>query len=166
MGEINEDLAFNVLSNLRADSATGPDGLPARILKNMAKALAYPLAMVASMIVDQGHWPADWRMHWIVALHKRNSFFDPKNYRGVHLTPQISKVVERMIAGLLKPFIVKLDLFGINQFAYAEGRGARDAIAFMTLSWIQTFEDGRKVAVFRSDVQGAFDRVRTKGIIV
>ena len=75
-----------------------------------------------------------------MALHKRSSVFEAKNYRGVHLTPQISKAVERMFADALKPFIDRLDLFGTNQFAYAQGRGARDAVAFLTLTWIQLRE--------------------------
>lgn len=158
--EVSPEMALEVLSKLRPDSATGPDGLPARILKNMAAELAAPVAMITSKILEEGKWPADWRLHWIVALHKKLSVFDATNYRGIHLTPQLSKVVERLLAGLLKPFICRLDLFGENQFAYSQGRGARDAVAFLTLTWILAFDERRKVGVFCSDVQGAFDRVR------
>ena len=162
---MREDTAFHILSKLREDSATGPDGLPTRILKQLAVELAPPVAMLAAKILQEERWPEDWKLHWIVALHKRSSVFEAKNYRGVHLTPQISKAVERMFADALKPFIDRLDLFGTNQFAYAQGRGARDAVAFLTLTWIQAFEKQRKVGVFCSDVQGAFDRVRTVRIV-
>ena len=143
--EVSPEMAAEVLSKIRPDSATGPDGLPARILKNMATELAAPVAMITSKILQEGKWPANWRLHWIVALHKKLSVFNATNYRGIHLTPQLSKVVERILAGLLKPFISRLDLFGENQFAYSQGRGARDAIAFLTLSWILAFDEKRKV---------------------
>ena len=52
-----------------------------------------------------------------MALHKRASVYDAKNYRGVHLTPQISKAVERIIANLLQPYLAPLEIFGENQFA-------------------------------------------------
>jgi len=50
--------------------------------------------------------------------------------------------------------------FGSRQFAYIPGRGARDALAFLVLTWVSAVAAGRKVAVYCSDVSGAFDRVR------
>ena len=94
---VTDEMAGKALSNLRVSSATGPDGLPTRILQCMAGVLAEPVALLAQMILDQGCWPDSWRVHWIVMLHKRQSIYDPKNYRGVHLTAQLSKVVERIL---------------------------------------------------------------------
>ena len=93
-------------------------------------------------------------------LHKRLSIYDPRNYRGVHLTSQLSKVVERILSIFLQPYVLPLDLFGSNQFAYTKERGARDAVAYLLMTWLWTFEAGGKVGLFCSDVQSAFDRVR------
>ena len=49
--------------------------------------------------------------------------------------------------------------FGKNQFAYSKGKGARDALAFLLIEWISTFNARGKVIVYNSDVSGAFDRV-------
>ena len=85
---------------------------------------------------------------------------DPENYRGVHLTSQISKVVERVLAHtLITPFVKSLSLYGENQFAYTRGRGARDVIAFLVMTWLFAFASNKIVAVYCSDVAGAFDRV-------
>ena len=46
-----------------------------------------------------------------------------------------------------------------NQFAYIKKRGARDAIAYMMLIFIQVFALGQQIGVYCSDVSGAFDRV-------
>ena len=46
-----------------------------------------------------------------------------------------------------------------NQFAYTRGRGARDAIAYLVMTWLFHFTVGRKLALYCSDVAGAFDRV-------
>ena len=45
------------------------------------------------------------------------------------------------------------------------GRGARDALAYMVLVWVQALALGRKVAVYCSDVSGAFDRVRVHRLL-
>jgi hypothetical protein len=50
--------------------------------------------------------------------------------------------------------------FGTNQFAYIPERGARDVLANLTLIWITALAQRRKVAVYCSDVSGAFDRLQ------
>jgi hypothetical protein len=157
--EITEELAEKVLSDLRSDSATGPDELPSRILKECAKALARPLCMLARIIISQGRWPEAWTLHWIVPLYKKKQVFLAQNYRGVHLTAQISKAMERLFRTLFMPFLLQCNVFGPNQFAYVPERGARDALALMLLVWITALAKKRNICIYCSDVAGAFDRV-------
>ena len=83
----------------------------------------------------------------------------PGNYRGVHLTWQLSKVIERLFFRLLEPHICKHVRGGPNQFAYMKGRGARDALALLATSWIAALNGRMKVGIYCSDVSGAFDKV-------
>ena len=98
-------------------------------------------------------------------LHKKKSIFQPGNYRGVHLTAQLSKVVERLIKMLYQPYLSRVCAFGPRQFAYTAGRGARDALALLVIVWVQALAHGRKIAVYCSDVSGAFDRVRLERLV-
>jgi len=43
--------------------------------------------------------------HSVVPLHKRGIVFDKLNYRGVHLTTTLSKVVERLVVHIVSPFL-------------------------------------------------------------
>ena len=116
-------------------------------------------------IILLGVWPKSWREHWIVPLFKKGAVFLPKNYRGVHLTAQISKVCERVIKKLFMLQVHQIDAYGENKFAYTEGRGARDVLAYLMIEWILTLNDRGKVIVYNSDVSGAFDRVPPKRLI-
>jgi hypothetical protein len=98
-------------------------------------------------------------------LYKKGSVYAAGNYRGVHLTAQLSKAMERLLGVLFTPFLTKNVSYGPNQFAYMTGRGARDALAYMVLVWVQALALGRKVAVYCSDVSGAFDRVRVRRLL-
>ena len=49
--EMTEDIAEKVLSDLRDDSATGPDELPARVLKECASELGKPFCILAKLIL-------------------------------------------------------------------------------------------------------------------
>ena len=87
-------------------------------------------------MLDEKRWPQCWRFHNIIPLFKRKARSDPKNYRGVHLTSQLSKVAERTIGKLFLPQLLRDGCFGENQFAYSAGRGHQDALALSVLSWL------------------------------
>ena len=127
--------------------------------------LAKPVLLLFLCILETGVWPELWLEHWVAPLHKKKSVFQPGNYRGVHLTAQLSKVVERMLKLLYQPHLTRIEAFGPRQFAYTEGRGARDALASLVLAWLWALAAGRKVAVYCSDVSGAFDKVSRKRMV-
>ena len=99
------------------------------------------------------------------ALQTEKSVYDQRNYRGIHLTSQISKVAERVIAALFVPQLICSGAVGRNQFAYMPERGARDAFAQLVLFWISLFGRKRKIAVYCSDVSGAFDKVNSRRLL-
>ena len=147
------------LRKLKEDSATGPDAVASRVLTKCASCLARPVALVIRRMLQDGRWPQCWRFHSIVPLYKKKAKSDPLNYRGVHLTSQISKVVERVIGKLFLPKLQADGVYGDKQFAYSTGRGHQDALALSVLSWLLSLERGNMVALYCSDVSGAFDRV-------
>ena len=88
-----------------------------------------PVLRLTRVILNQGHWPSVWRLHWIHPIFKKKSKADPHNYRGVHLTPQISKIIERVIGRTFLGWANRFKLFGDRQYAYSTGRSHKDALA-------------------------------------
>ena len=154
-----------ILQHLNIDSATGPDELPARILKECSDALATPLRLLFIKIITSCKWPKLWRLHWIIPLHKKKDSADARNYRGIHVTSHLSKCIERLLKLRIAPCVESPHRIGPNQFAYCRQRGARDALAYLTLRWIDALARKCKVGVYCSDVSGAFDRVRVTRLI-
>ena len=149
-----------VLSQLDVHSGTGPDGISARFLHHCREALEVPLVLLARVIFNQGRWPPIWRTHWIHPLYKKKSRADGNNYRGVHLTSQISKVIERVVGCTFLPWANREQLFCKNQYAYTTRRSHRDALAVNICNWFSFLDDGCAVGLYCSDVSGAIDRVR------
>ena len=157
--------AQKCLQQLDEDSATGPNKIPAKVLKRCAIQLAEPVYLLGLAILDSGVWPAVWIQHWVAAIYKKKSVFDPKNYRGVHMTAQLTKAMERFFGTL---FIERLSapvVIGPSQFAYIKNRGSRDALAYLVLSWLLSFMEKARVALYCSDVSGAFDKVRAAHLV-
>ena len=81
------------------------------------------------------------------------------------MTSQLSKAAERILATLFVPQLIAIGAFGHNQFAYMPERGARDALAHLVTTWISLFGKKRKIAVYCSDVSGAFDKVSSQRLL-
>ena len=86
------------------------------------------------------------------------------NYRGLQLTSQLSKAMERYIG---VHFLGRLSFFcfGNTQVAYRKRHGARDGILYVVLVWLQALALSYKIALYCSDVSGAFDHVRSQRLI-
>lgn len=80
LGVIEEPMKKE-LAELREDSATGPDGLPTRVLKKCSKALARPVRRLVTLLLGMGVWPSLWMEHWIVPIYARKAVFKLENYR-------------------------------------------------------------------------------------
>jgi len=151
--------AFYFLSTLEQDSATGPDAISTILLRHIAKTICFAFSLLARRIVECGKWPTCWKYHWIFPLFKKGLRSCCDNYRGLHLTSQLSKCMERFIG---THFMYRLSAsFGDTQFAYRRFHGSRDSLTYVVLTWLLSFAYGKKVALYCSDVASAFDRVKT-----
>ena len=120
-----------------------------------------PIAYVSRMILQQGAWPNIWKFHWVHPLYKRKEKWNQLNYRGLHLTSQLSKVMERIFVRFFQPSLEASVAYGPRQFAYTTGRGYKDALAYNICSWLLAISLGQRIGLYCCDVSGAFDRVST-----
>ena len=159
-------LAKMQLLALDTSSATGPDDIPATFLKRCAEVLGQPLAIICQLILETGEWPSSWRLHRIFPLYKKGAKSDCSNYRGLHLTSHLSKIVERMLKIAFQPLLQHPVFVGVNQFAYLKKRGARDAVAYLFLKFIEALAVSKQIGLYKADVSGAFDRVNAERLLL
>ena len=96
---------------------------------------------------------------------KNKQPWNPENYRGVHLTSQVGKAIERLLQTSFGGFLSSAECAGLNQFAYRKQRGARDLLALLVLTRLLGFDRGRKFCLYCSDVSGVFDKVRAERLV-
>ena len=85
------------LQNRHPNKATGPDGIPPRILKEFAKEIAPILSIIYQASIDTGHLPADWKTANISPIYKKSDRTKASNYRPVSLTSVPCKVLEYVV---------------------------------------------------------------------
>ena len=134
---------LKILAKLDVTKATGPDRIPAVILREIAEFIAQPLTVICRRLLAEGCWPRLWKLHQICPLYKRDTAFKAGNYRGVHLTSILSKVAEKVIGA---PLIKHLTTgkFGDDQWAFTPGLSARDLVTALVMSWILMICNGKK----------------------
>jgi len=76
----------------------------------------------------------------------------------VHLTAILSKVAERLLGAPLISHLAQ-NHFGANQWAFTKQRSARDLSTLCICTWLLAICRGKKIALYLSDISGAFDKV-------
>ena len=79
--EIGIDGVIKQLENLNQNKATGPDELPARVLKETAKQIAPIITQIFQQSYNTGKLPNDWLQALVTPIHKKSHKSDPANYR-------------------------------------------------------------------------------------
>lgn len=122
------DLAF---SELNYDSATGPDGISARLLRaifNDTDTRGVLLSLMNRCFLT-GCLPTQWQESEITVLFKgKGSVADANNYRGINVLNGCFKLYERLIYRRVLSWADEWEHVGPNQFGFRAGRATNDAI--------------------------------------
>ena len=114
---------------------------------------------LAVAIICDGKVPSDWEQSFIVCLYKgKGDALERDNCRGLKLTEQVMKILERTVDGLIRQLVPVDD----SQFGFVPGRGTTDAI-FVVKQLQEKYLAANK-RLYMAFVEKAFDRVPRKVI--
>ena len=112
---------LDVLHHLDASKMTGPDKIPAKLLKNCAPCISNSLCAIFNKSLYLGKVPAAWKLANIIPIPKSGLPGEVSNYRPISLLPIVSKVMERcvynrLIEGYLWPALQPTAWFSKRDF--------------------------------------------------
>jgi len=93
----------DILNKLDVNKVTGVDGLPARILKECAEELSYPLTVLFNLSFGSSRVPSLWKKANVTPVFKSGTKDMVENYRSTSLLS--SQVNVRRISYII-PFIL------------------------------------------------------------
>ena len=100
--------------------------------KQVARELVPKLAVIFRHLVRGGSFPACWRLADVVPVPKGSAFSDVSDFRPISITPVLSKVFEKTVAGKLSNFLQRHGMLPPSKFSYRRGLGTCDDL--LTLS--------------------------------
>ena len=106
------------MRNIRSHCLTGPDNIPANLIKMVADYLASPLTDVINACIKNLYFPSAWKLARICAIPKGNQIKYDKDVRPTSILPVLSKVYERLIFHQLSDFTDKSHVLNSNISAY------------------------------------------------
>ena len=160
-----ETTVERTLRQLNPTKATGPDGIPAPVLKACSAELARPLSKLFTCCLRSGIQPQHWKVANVVPVHKRKSKSSPSNYRPVSLLSILSKVMETIVNRAMSNFMETNHVLSERQFGFRRGHSAADLLTALHHQWVHTAGDKGASRVLAIDIAGAFDRVSHTGVL-
>ena len=82
---------------IKPHKATGPDGIPTRLLKDYAADLTPVLSHIYQASLYQGRVPPDWKHAWVIPVFKKGARNSPSNYIPISITSIACKTLEHII---------------------------------------------------------------------
>ena len=153
-----EDIV-KAIDEFSCNSAAGPDGFPAILLKKCKSTLSHPLYLIWRNSLSQGTVPALCKTANVIPIHKGKSRSVAKNYRPVALTSLIIKTFEKVIRRQLVQFFEQHNLLNDNQHGFRSSRSCLSQLLAHFDSVTRLLESGKAVDVVYLDFAKAFDKV-------
>ena len=116
----SESTVLAALKALEVGKATGPDEIPAKLLKQTASVIAPSLCKIFNKSLQLGSLPSDWKLANVVPVHKKGAKDHVENYRPISLLPIVSKVFERCVLNSIKDHLYHV--ISPKQHGFCTGR--------------------------------------------
>jgi hypothetical protein len=153
------------LQSLDTSKATGPDEIPAIVLKQCAHVLATPLTKLFHQSLKQGYFPEKWKEARVQPAFKKGDHSCVTNYRPISLLPILAKVLESLVNRQLIQHLEKNQLLSDTQYGFRSKRSTADLLSLATEVWLKSLDEYGESRVVSLDISKAFDRVWHKGLL-
>ena len=154
---ITIDMVKKAVSQMKVGKALGPSGIVVEMIWAAGNAGVSMIGDLTAANIWDGKVPSDWEHSLSVLLQGWGMHKKGGNYRGLKLTEQVMKVLERIVDGLIRQLVSVCNY----QSGFVPGRGTTDAIFNASQKYLAA---NKRLFVAFVDLKKAFDRVPWKVI--
>ena len=154
----HEDIE-DAISDIKLDSAPGPDGVPAILLKRCGASLCVPIYMLWSESMSTGVVPHFYKTGYVTPLFKKGSRCEAGNYRPITLTSHVVKVFERVVRKTMMLHLETNDLLSDKQHGFRANRSCLTQMLDHFDDIFEGFTRGEDTDSIYLDYAKAFDKV-------
>ncbi|CAH1975592.1 unnamed protein product, partial [Acanthoscelides obtectus] len=152
-----EDEVVLALKQIKPKMTTGPDNVPAFILRDCASVLACPLTVLFNLCLTTCTIPELWKLSKVCPIHKNGSRNDVSNFRPISILCNFSKALEILIYNRLYHHVSRK--ICVQQHGFMKGRSTVSNLMNFTQTIAENIDRGLQTDVVYTDFSKAFDRV-------
>ena len=158
--QVHKDGVLKLLKDLKPHKASGPDGIPTRILILAADQLAPVLTAIFQSSLDVGELPTEWKDALISPIYKKGDRCSAANYRPVSLTCVVCKILEHIIHSSVMKHLDKFDIITDKQHGFRRRRSCETQLIATIEGIASKLRTGKdQVDIILLDFAKAFDKV-------
>ena len=157
--QITTDLVEKVISDLDVNKSSGPDGVPAFLIKKFANAFCPLLSILFQRSFNEGVVPNSMKTAIVIPLHKSGDKTDPSNYRPVSLTPIIAKMLEKIIKSFLEAHVHNFSILSEFQHGFRQNFSTSSNLIEFTNNLVNIANQSKSISIVYTDLKKAFDSV-------
>ena len=160
---LNESMVLAALKALEVGKATGPDEIPAKLLKETASVIAPSLCKIFNKSLQLGSLPSDWKLANVVPVRKKGAEDHVENYRPISLLPIVSKVFEHCVLNSIRFHLYQV--ISPKQHGFCTGRSCVTNLLEALDHIGSLLDSGSQVDTIYLDMSKAFDKVSHRRLI-
>ena len=154
-----------LLRNLKPFTATGPDGIPTKLLKEAAEEVSPAVTLLFQASISQGRVPPQWKKANIVPLFKKGSRSSPANYRPISLTSVLCKLCEHIIHCSIIRHLSANEILSDAQHGFRKRRSCDTQLIVTIEDLAKGIEEKSQTDVILLDYEKAFDKVSHRHLL-
>lgn len=149
------------LTALRSIISVGPDGILDDFIYQLRQVISFPLWLLFRQSLDEGAFPAIWKISHITPILKSGDTSDVMNYRPI--LSELSKTFESLVLDCIMPSLnpILID----EQHGFRAGRSTEICNITFTKYIYDAFKCGSQVDVIYTDFAKAVDSVNHEVIV-
>ena len=141
----------NILSQLDPHKAGGPDGIPARVLKELASDLTPILTHLYQQSLNTGALPEEWKSAFITPVFKKGKRSDSLY--------KLCKIFKHIVASQITNHLETNSILCSNQFGFRTGHLCESQLLLTIDDFARALNNKHQVDIGILDLSKAFDKV-------
>jgi len=163
---IHEAGVAKLLSQLDPNKASGPDGIPCRVLKHLSSELAPIITALLRQTLDTGVLPEDWIKATISPIYKKGNIHLASNYRPISLTCVIAKIMEHILSTHIRNHLDHHKILTPLQHGFRKVHSCESQLVITLDDLMSAYDHKIHVDVGVLDFSRAFDTVPHERLLV
>ena len=156
---------LNEILKFRSDTSTGPDLIPVKFIKPVAKYITSPLTHIINSFIKTNSFSDVWKLARISPIPKTDNPVNEHDMRPISILPALSTVYERLVHHQVIEYINSRDLLKDNISGFRKGHSTTTALLGIRDDIIRVMKRGEITLMIMADFSKAFDTIKYKTVL-